>query len=75
MYILAGLGNPGIKYKHTRHNAGFDAIDVLADRYNIPVRKSERNALTGQGIIEGEKVLSSVFQFSLSLFPQGIHLA
>ena len=57
MFILAGLGNPGIKYRHTRHNAGFDVIDVLADRYNIPVRKSERNALTGQGVIEGEKVL------------------
>ncbi|MBQ4373998.1 MAG: aminoacyl-tRNA hydrolase, partial [Lachnospiraceae bacterium] len=35
MYIIAGLGNPGLKYRHTRHNAGFDAIDVIAKRHGI----------------------------------------
>lgn len=57
MYIIAGLGNPGMKYAHTRHNAGFDTIDVLADRYNISVRKDEKEALTGTGVISGQKVL------------------
>ena len=57
MYIIAGLGNPGLKYRHTRHNAGFDAIDVLAKRYGITVKKIERGSLTGQGNIKGEKVL------------------
>ena len=31
-YIIAGLGNPGLKYKNTRHNMGFMAIDALAKR-------------------------------------------
>ena len=33
MYVIAGLGNPGGKYEHTRHNAGFDTIDILSKRY------------------------------------------
>ena len=35
MYIIAGLGNPGKKYEHTRHNVGFDVMDVLAEKNNI----------------------------------------
>ena len=35
MVIIAGLGNPDKKYQNTRHNAGFDAIDCLADRYSV----------------------------------------
>lgn len=57
MYIIAGLGNPGRKYAGTRHNAGFDVADHLADRYQIRVREKKHHALCGQGVIEGEKVL------------------
>ena len=57
MYIIAGLGNPGLKYRHTRHNAGFDAMDYLAKKYDITIRKNENRALTGKGMIEGIPVL------------------
>ena len=31
MYLLVGLGNPGREYEHTRHNMGFDVVDMFAD--------------------------------------------
>ena len=37
MYIIAGLGNPGSKYAHTRHNVGFDTVEYLADYYGIGI--------------------------------------
>jgi len=40
MIVIAGLGNPTSKYKGTRHNVGFEVIDMLADRYNIRVKDS-----------------------------------
>lgn len=57
MYIIAGLGNPKKEYTNTRHNIGFDVIDVLADKYNIDVTTLKHKALVGKGIIEGQKVL------------------
>lgn len=57
MYIIAGLGNPGSKYAHTRHNAGFDAIDELADKYGISIENKKFQALCGSGSINGQKVL------------------
>ncbi|MBQ2932455.1 MAG: aminoacyl-tRNA hydrolase [Clostridia bacterium] len=57
MYIIAGLGNPGKKYTGTRHNMGFEALDAVAAKYNIDIKKSKFNALYGEGTIEGEKVV------------------
>lgn len=57
MYIIVGLGNPGDKYENTRHNAGFSAIDAIADKFGIDVSIEKHKALIGKGIIEGNKVL------------------
>ena len=57
MYIIAGLGNPGLKYAKTKHNTGFMAIDILADRYGIEMTRRMGQAYCGQGMIEGKKVL------------------
>ncbi len=57
MYIIAGLGNSGKKYTGTRHNMGFEALDAVAAKYNIDIKKSRFNALYGEGTIEGEKVV------------------
>ena len=57
MYIIVGLGNPGKKYELTRHNMGFLALDLLADKYGIKVDRLKFKALTGEGRIEGKKVL------------------
>ena len=57
MYVIAGLGNPGKKYEHTRHNVGFDTIDVLSERYGIALRRHMFKGLYGKGIIDGHKVI------------------
>ena len=57
MFVIVGLGNPGKKYENTRHNAGFVAIDALADKYGISIREKKHKALCGTGVIEGNKVL------------------
>lgn len=58
MKIIAGLGNPGEKYKNTRHNIGFMATETLASKYNINGKfDSKFNAIIGKGLIKGEQVL------------------
>ena len=57
MFIIAGLGNPSKQYERTRHNVGFDVIDLLSEKYNIKVNEKKHRALCGTGWIEGQKVL------------------
>ncbi|MCI9102660.1 MAG: aminoacyl-tRNA hydrolase [Lachnospiraceae bacterium] len=57
MYIIAGLGNPTKEYEKTRHNAGFDAIDVLAEKHGIQITERKHKAFCGTGFIGGERVL------------------
>lgn len=57
MFVIVGLGNPGKNYEKTRHNAGFMAIDAIADKYGISVKEKKHKALCGTGVIEGQKVL------------------
>ena len=56
-YLLAGLGNPGREYENTRHNAGFVAADKLADKFNMSFSQSKFDALYGDCVIAGERVL------------------
>lgn len=44
--IVCGLGNPDAEYEHTRHNAGFATVDVLAERHGVRYWKSEAGAQT-----------------------------
>lgn len=57
MHIIVGLGNPTKKYEGTRHNAGFETIDALSDKYDIRVGSLEHKAMVGKGMIEGKKVI------------------
>ena len=57
MYIIVGLGNPGKKYNETRHNVGFRAVDLLAMKNNIEIKKIKFKALYGEGRIANEKVI------------------
>lgn len=57
MFIIAGLGNPGLSYRRTRHNVGFMTLDVLSKRLGISVTETRFSALCGEGMYKGEKLL------------------
>ena len=57
MYIIVGLGNPDRQYRNTRHNIGFDVIDVIADKNHITVGERKHKALMGKGFVGGQKVV------------------
>lgn len=56
-YLIVGLGNPGREYEKTRHNAGFRAIDVLAEKLGCQVDKGKFQGLYGQVNYQGMKLL------------------
>ena len=60
MLAIVGLGNPGEKYAHTRHNAGFDVIDILSQKLNIPVKKLKCHAVLGEGLLENGQKLALI---------------
>lgn len=72
MFIIAGLGNPTLRYEGTRHNVGFEVIDMLADKYNIAVETRKSRALIGKGIIAGQKVILVKPQTYMNLSGESI---
>lgn len=57
VYVIAGLGNPKKEYENTRHNIGFDVIDMLADKHGIHMGEAKHKGLIGKGFINGQKVI------------------
>lgn len=55
--MIAGLGNPGEEYAHTRHNAGFDTVDKIADQIGVRYWKSQGGALVGKGTYRGQELI------------------
>jgi PTH1 family peptidyl-tRNA hydrolase len=49
-WLFLGLGNPGDKYKGTRHNIGFEMIDVFAESVGIQMNLVNFKAIMGQGM-------------------------
>jgi len=57
MYLVVGLGNPGKEYTHTRHNVGFDVIDLIASKYNVSINRIKFKGVYGEINIANEKVI------------------
>lgn len=72
MLLIVGLGNPGNKYEHTRHNVGFDVIEVLSQKLNIAVKKIKCKCLVGEGMYKGEKIILAKPQTYMNLSGQAV---
>lgn len=57
MLLIVGLGNPGLTYKNTVHNMGFDTVDNLAKLLNVTFKKKECEAKVAELFVKGEKIV------------------
>ena len=57
MWFVSGLGNPGKKYKNTRHNIGFELLDSIIDKYNCKLNKKDKSKEIFKGFIAKESCL------------------
>ena len=55
--LLIGLGNPGVQYENTRHNAGFMVIDAFCEKHSIILNKNKYKALYGDAVVSGKRIL------------------
>lgn len=72
MKIIVGLGNPGMRYAGTRHNAGFSAVTQLADSCDIRLNRKEGKSITGHGTVAGEKAVLAMPQTFMNLSGEAV---
>lgn len=72
MYIIVGLGNPGSKYRNTRHNMGFETVEMLSSKFSIPTDFLKHKAMCGKGMIDGSKVILAMPQTFMNLSGQSV---
>jgi len=74
-WLVVFLGNPGLKYEGTRHNAGFMTADALAKAQNTAINRARFKALTGTCELGGEKVLLMKPQTYMNLSGEAVQEA
>ena len=70
--LVVGLGNPGAEYAHTRHNVGFDVVELLAERHGGSLRKGKERALVDEVRIEGRRVALAEPQTYMNLSGESV---
>ncbi|MDY2873266.1 MAG: aminoacyl-tRNA hydrolase [Eubacteriales bacterium] len=72
MYVIVGLGNPGDKYARTRHNVGFDVVELLAGRLGLSFNKLKCKAKLAEGRIGSERVVLAQPQTFMNLSGESV---
>lgn len=74
-WLIVGLGNPGAKYSGTRHNAGYVAIDAVAEKAGVKIDRLAYRGLTGRGTLGGKGVLFLKPETSMNLSGESVREA
>ena len=74
-WVLAGLGNPGPRYEGTRHNAGFRALDGIAEKVGVRIDRSRFHGLSAEAAVAGRRVLLLKPQTFMNLSGESIRAA
>jgi len=70
--LVVGLGNPGAEYAGSRHNLGFEVIDLLAQRHHGALRKGKEKALVDEVRIDGSRVALAEPQTFMNLSGESV---
>lgn len=71
-FLIVGLGNPGKKYEGTRHNAGFIALEALAERLDVRVNRVKFKSYVGEAVVEDRRVLLMMPQTFMNLSGEAV---
>ena len=74
-WLIVGLGNPGQKYEHTRHNMGFLTVDLLAEQLNVKLNKVKFKSAYNIVRFAGQKCLVMKPQTYMNLSGEAVHEA
>ncbi len=72
LFLIAGLGNPGLRYRHNRHNVGFMVVDRLAARLGETFSRLESRALVTKCTHQGHRLLLAKPQTYMNISGQSI---
>lgn len=72
MKVIVGLGNPGIKYEHTRHNVGFDVLNLISEKLGLSINKSKFKSLIAETQYNGEKLVLVLPQTFMNLSGEAV---
>ncbi len=67
MYLIVGLGNPGTRYRATRHNIGFMVLELLAAKLELNLSQKSFNTLWGKGKIASKNLILAMPQTYMNL--------
>ena len=74
-HLIVGLGNPGAQYVNTRHNAGFLALDAIAEKLGVRIERTRFKALTAEATLGGAHVMLLKPQTFMNLSGEAVREA